>query len=87
MGGLLEKTTHGKVKSEEPGQTTRGTIVQKCAEPKNKLNSMLRKMDKKEVKAYMVKMYEVMRLAAKSGWEEGWVGQMGEVRVPLSNSR
>ena len=55
MGGLLEKTTHGKVKSEEPGQTTRGTIVQKGAEPKNRRSSMLREMDRKEVKAYMVK--------------------------------
>lgn len=27
-----------------------------------------------------------MRSATKSGWEEGWGGQMGGVRVPLSNS-
>lgn len=54
MGGLLEKTMHGKVRSEEPGQTTRGTTVQKCAEPKTRLKSVLREMGRKEVKAYMV---------------------------------
>lgn len=55
LGGLLEKAMHGKVGSEETGQTTKGTIVQKCAEPKNRLKSTPREKKRKEVKAYVVK--------------------------------